>query len=146
MKVVIPIGIIFIGVLVLIFTGFKLIEQKQIVSNSNQAIGTIVGYEYSDGSRQQLSQDSVSGFAGRVDVSQASPIIEFSLPNSNVVSFVSTTSTQLSSSEEINIIYLVDSPENAQINDFFSLWGWIYIIGGFGVVLCIVGFLLKLML
>jgi hypothetical protein len=145
-KVVIPLGIIVIGVLVIIFAGFKYVDQKDFVKNSNKAIGTIIGYEYSDGSRQQLSQDSESGFAGRVDVSQASPIIEFSLPEGRLVTFVSTTSTNLAASEDVNVIYLIASPEKAQIDDFFSVWGWIYIIGGFGCVLCLVGFLLKLMI
>jgi hypothetical protein len=145
-KLVIAFGIIFLGGVVLIFAGVKYVDQKEFVKNSNKAIGTIVGYEYSDGSRQQLSQDSVSGFAGRVDVSQASPIIEFSLPKGNRVTFVSTTSTDLSASEDVNLIYLIASPEKAQIDDFFSVWGWIYIIGGFGCVLCLVGFLLKLMI
>ncbi len=146
MKIVISTAIIIFGIILILWSVWKLVEQKKFADTAISASGTIVGYEYSDGSRQQLSQDTSSGFAGRLDVSQASPIVEYTTQDGESISFVSSTTIDLSSSEKVPLLYLPTDLQNAQIDDFFSLWGWIYILSGFGAIISIVGVALRFLL
>lgn len=146
MKVILPYWLILLGIIILIFTIYKLFEQKIFINNSNRTIGKISGYEYSDWSREQLSNDTISGFAWRVDFSQASPIITFTTSNWEIITFTSSTSTEFSSWDDIQILYNLISPNKAQIDDFFSLWWWIYLIGLFGIIFCIVGVSLRFLI
>lgn len=138
--------IMFIGFSLIVFSGVKLYSQKVFVDNAQQATGVITAYHYTDGTRIQRSQDTASGFAGRVDITNASPVIEFTTKSGETVEFISTSSSDSSISEDVQLLYNEDAPELAKLNEFFSLWGWIYIILGFGVIIMVVGFVIKLLL
>lgn len=141
-KLIVAYGLIALGVIILIWTGFKLAAQKRFVNNAEKVTGVIVGYEYSDGSRIQRSQDTQSGFAGRVDFAQASPIISFQAKNGETVKFISSSSSEAGASEKVELLYDPQTPKNAQLSDFFSLWGWIYIISMGGTIMIVIGVML----
>lgn len=142
-KLIVAYGLMAIGLIIVTWSCYKLLSQKRFVNNAEKATGMIVGYEYSDGSRIQRSQDTQTGFAGRVDFAQASPIIEFSTLSGESIEFISTTSSEAGASEEIELFYDPKAPGNAQLTDFFSLWGWVWILFGGGAVFIFVGAILR---
>jgi Protein of unknown function (DUF3592) len=143
MKDIIALGLMGIGLLILIWAGWKLTQQKSFVDESVTATGQVVAYEYTDSSRVQRSQDTSVGFAGRVDVSQASPVIRFTTQDGDEIEFVSSSTASVGSGETLEVLYRRGSPKDAVINDFFSLWGWIYLLGGFGAIGVLIGVMLK---
>lgn len=143
MKDIVALGLMGLGLLIIIWAGWKLTQQKSFVENAIPAKGQVVAYEYTDSSRVQRSQDTSVGFAGRVDVSQASPVIQFHTQEGIEVEFVSSSTASVGSGEALEVLYQPGKPKEAVINDFFSLWGWIYLLGGFGAISVLVGLLLK---
>ncbi|NQZ06098.1 MAG: DUF3592 domain-containing protein [Algicola sp.] len=143
MKKIIGLGILLFGVLVLLWTAWKLFDQQRYLVKVLSVTGVITGYEYSDGSRIQRRQDSQSGVAGRVDVAQASPVIEFKTLEGKLITFTSSTTIDLSASYSVPLVYLPANPTEAQIDDFFSLWGWIFVIGGFACIFIFIGSMLR---
>ncbi|WP_026375734.1 DUF3592 domain-containing protein [Aestuariibacter salexigens] len=146
MKASIGLIVLCLGALAVVWGSWKLWNQKQFVDAAIKATGVIVGYEYADGNRIQRGQDTESGFAGRVNTSQASPVISFETQQGETIEFVSSTTAEAGASEQVELLYLSNNPSEPQLTDFFSLWGWVLIIIGFGVILMVIGMLLRFIL
>lgn len=146
MKATIGLALIVLGLIVVLWSVWKLYQQKVFVDNALKATGVIVGYEYSDGTRIQRENDTESGFAGRVNTTQVSPIVEFTTENNELIKFVSTTSSQQGASEEVEVLYNPANPNENQLNDVFSLWGWVFVIFGFGSISVIIGLIFRIFL
>ncbi len=141
MKAIIGIGLSFLGILVVIWSTFKLIQQNNFVANALIAKGIVTSINYSSVSRTQRVQDTESGFAGTVNTSNQTDIIQFKI-NGQIFE-ISSGSTQIGIGEKVELLYLPDNPQSAQVNNFFSLFGWIYIVGGFGFIFIIIGSFLR---
>ena len=141
MKAIIGIALIFLGILVVSWSTFKLIQQNNFVENALITKGSVTGINYSDVSRTQRVQDTESGFAGRVNTSNQTDIIQFKIDGQTIE--ISSGSTQIGLGEEVELLYMPDNPKAAQVNNFFSLWGWIFIVGGFGIIFILIGFFLR---
>lgn len=71
------------------------------------------------------------------------PVVEFKTQNDRVVEFTSSTGSNppsYSQGDVVEVLYQEDSPHEAKINGFFSLWGGTAILGGLGSVFFIIGF------
>jgi len=70
------------------------------------------------------------------------PVVQFTSQNGQEIEFVSSSGSNppsYSRGEKIEILYHSKDPQNAKINDFFSLWGGPVILGGIGGVFFLVG-------
>jgi len=70
------------------------------------------------------------------------PVVQFNSQNDQAVEFVSSTGSNppsYSKGDKIEVLYHSKDPQNAKINDFFSLWGGPVIFGGMGGVFFLVG-------
>lgn len=141
MKAIIGIALIYLGILVVSWSTFKLIQQNNFVENALITKGSVTSINYSDVSRTQRVQDTESGFAGRVNTSNQTDIIQFKIDGQTIE--ISSGSTQIGLGEEVELLYMPDNPKAAQVNNFFSLWGWIFIVGGFGIIFILIGFFLR---
>lgn len=142
MKTIIGMALICLGLVVVSWTAFKLIQQYKFVTNAIITKGMVTAINYSAVSRTQRVQDTESGVAGRVNTSNQTEIIQFTI-NGNTIE-LSSGSMQIGLGEEVELLYLPDDPQAAQVNNFFSLWGWIYIVGGFGIIFILIGVFLRI--
>jgi len=134
-------ALICLGLVVVSWAAFKLIQQNKFVANALITKGVVTGINYSTVSRTQRAQDTESGFAGRVNTSNQTEIIQFTINGDTIE--LSSGSMQIGLGEEVELLYLPDNPQAAQVNNFFSLWGWIYIVGGFGIIFILIGVFLR---
>lgn len=141
MKAIIGITLICLGLLVVSWSTFKLIQQNKFVANALITKGIVTDINYSAVSRTQRVQDTESGFAGRVNTSNQTDIIQFKIDGQTIE--ISSGSTQTGLGGEVELLYMPDNPQAAQVNNFFSLYGWIYIVGGFGFIFIIIGSFLR---
>ena len=71
------------------------------------------------------------------------PVVEFKADDGSLIEFTSGAGSNppsYSKGETVEVLYQQDSPEQAKINSFFSLWGAALILGGMGLIFFIVGF------
>lgn len=71
------------------------------------------------------------------------PVFEFSTTNGNVYRVTSSTSTSPPSyfvGEIVDVLYKENSPREAKINGYFSLWGTSIIMGFIGIIFFSIGF------
>ena len=65
------------------------------------------------------------------------PVIRFTDQNGHEVTFqsnASSSSPHYQTGDPVTVLYAADSPQQARINSFFSLWGMVLIVGGIGLV------------
>lgn len=141
MKTIIGMALICLGLVVVSWAAFKLIQQNKFVANALITKGVVTGINYSTVSRTQRVQDTESGFAGRVNTSNQTEIIQFTMNGETIE--LSSGSMQIGLGEEVELLYLPHNPQAAQVNNFFSLWGWICIVGGFGIIFILIGAFLR---
>ena len=144
MKAMIGLVIIFSGLLFIILTLKKFLKQKSFMKTASQAQGKFIGYSYSSFTRAQRENDSVSGSAGRISGSNANPKVEFFTKDGERIEFVN--SASLSSDidlQNLEVLYDPKNPKEAIVFDFFGVWGWMYITTGLGLILVLVGSVLR---
>ncbi len=77
------------------------------------------------------------------DSTTYSPVVEFKAQGGTLIKFTSSSGSNppgYSKGEVVEIFYQKSSPEQAKINDFFSLWAGSIFFGALGSVFFIVGF------
>jgi hypothetical protein len=76
-----------------------------------------------------------------------SPVVEFVSQEGRLVEFVSQTGSNppdYSRGERVGVLYLPSEPKQAKINDFFSLWGGLLVVGGLGLIFFLIGMALVI--
>jgi hypothetical protein len=143
MQSIIGQALMVLGILIIGWTAYKLNGQRDVLKLSERAVGVFVGYEYSGTSRSQLSNDTESGFAGQVNSKTTSPKVKFTTKEGKEIIFVNSASlSDEADRNHLEVLYSLDDPENAIVNDYFGMWGWLFVIGGFGLIFMLVGLLL----
>lgn len=104
--------------------------------DAERARGTVVALEWrtdhSSSSRKNRQSDKPSAY----------PVVEFTSADGTQRSFRSSTGSNPPSYEEgerVEVLYRADSPEDARINGFASLWLLPLIFGGIGLVIAGIG-------
>ena len=70
------------------------------------------------------------------------PVVRFTTDQDEPIEFISDTGSNppgFTVGETVGIFYLASDPQEAMINDFFSLWGGPLIVGGLGIIFFICG-------
>lgn len=70
------------------------------------------------------------------------PLVQFTSQTGEVIEFTSPSGSSPPSyakGEKVEILYLPEQPQKAEINDFFSLWGVVAIVGGLGGIFFLIG-------
>ncbi|MER5257052.1 DUF3592 domain-containing protein [Streptomyces sp. NPDC002855] len=105
-------------------------------SDAERAPGTVVALEWrndsSGASRKQRENDEPAAY----------PVVEFTSADGTPRTFRSSTGTNPPAYEEgekVEVLYRADSPEDARIKGFASLWLLPLIFGGIGLVMAGVG-------
>jgi hypothetical protein len=106
------------------------------LADAERAPGTVVALEWRDdhsGTSRKRQQN---------DGPVAYPVVEFTAKDGTPRSFRSSTGSNPPSydrGERVEVLYRADSPEDARINGFASLWLLPLIFGGIGLVITVVG-------
>ena len=103
-------------------------------SHAVQANGHVIAHE----ARRELATTTPGGEMSRVS---SFPIVQFRTPDGTTREFRS----RLSSSavaDEVSVLYLPNDPEDARVDHWFALWGWIAVLGGVGACLALAGLVL----
>ncbi len=123
-----------IGLLVGAFYSFK--NTQNFLTAALPAEGTVVRLI-----RSEPTGSTTSG--SEVDSPTYRPVVAFDTQAGKAIKFTSSTGSNppsYSVGEVVEILYQENSPEQAKINSFFSLWGLSTILGGMGSVFFLVGF------
>jgi len=128
MKVLKLVGGIFltIGLIKLGVAGYFYISQSDFIATAKSTQGQVI-----DMSRS--SDDDGDTYA---------PVVRFTDDRGVTQEFVSRTSSNppsYSRGEQVDLLYAPDNPGNAIIDDFFSRWGMVAILGGMGAIFSLVG-------
>lgn len=111
------------------------------LADAERSQGTVVALEWrNDGS-------STSRKARQNDKPAAYPVVEFTSADGTRRTFRSSTGSNPPSydkGEQVEVLYRADSPEDARINGFASLWLLPLIFGGIGLVIGGIGTALAL--
>ena len=70
------------------------------------------------------------------------PVVKFMTQQGQIIEFVSSTSSSPASysiGEKVSVLYSPDKPQDAKIDDFFSLWGAALVLGGIGAMFSLFG-------
>lgn len=113
------------------------ISQKKFVDNAFVTEGVISATILDNG-------DFIKDF-NIVDLDRCTKLlVEFKTVDKKIISFISDLGIGEISSLKPEVLYLLSSPKNAKVNDFMSLWGYIY--GGIiiGFVLTLLGFVIRI--
>jgi hypothetical protein len=129
MKVIAIVKYTFTIIGVGMFVGAILIYQSvgSFLAEATKTEGTVVRLD------QSRSNDSTI----------YSPVVQFTNKDGQAIEFVSSTGSNPpshSEGEKVEILYHPKNPQNAKINDFFSLWGGSIILGSMGGVFFLIGF------
>ena len=125
-----------IGLLIGAFSSYR--NTSLFVKTASRAEGTVVDMVVMDTGVNNSSR-SRSSIAYR-------PTIHFIDRTGEKVEFTSSVGTNppsYSKGQKVEILYRPDEPENAQINDFGSLWSASITLGGMGGVFFIIGMILM---
>jgi hypothetical protein len=129
---VIAFGAVFL-VIGLILAGMSV----SLLANAERARGTVVALEWRDDDNNGVSRKA------RVnDKPAAYPVVEFTSADGTPRTFRSSTGSNPPSyekGERVEVLYRADSPEDAQINGFASLWLLPLVFGGIGLVIAGIG-------
>ncbi len=110
-------------------------DRHEFVRHTEQADGTVIDL---------LPSRSERG--GKVSISY-SPVIEFRTATGQTIEFRSSIGSSPPSyreGEKVAVLYRPDSPYQAEIDDFFFLWGGVAILGGVGTAFSALGAALAL--
>lgn len=133
MQELVGIALIILGGVILVWATYKLNDQKKRLVMSETAVGTFIGYEYPKNLNPHQTNQAES----------ASPKVNFTTKDGRDITFVN--SANLSDEADRNnleVLYTLDAPEKAIVNDYFGMWGWLFVVGGFGLIFMFVGILL----
>lgn len=88
----------------------------------------------------------IESWSGSSNISHNSkiyrPVVRFTDGNGSPQVFISSSGSNppaYSEGEKVELLYLPDDPQKAQINEFFSLWAGSIILGGLGCLFLLVG-------
>jgi hypothetical protein len=134
MKVVAVIKYLFtlFGIAMLIGTFYISEDTRSFLSEAIKTEGTVVRFDDSWAGRSNFSQHT------RV----YRPVVRFTDRNGLQQEFISSSGSNppgYKEGEKVEILYLAKEPQNAMINEFFSLWGGSTILGGLGVLFFLIG-------
>jgi hypothetical protein len=118
----------------LILTG----KSISLLADAQRAKGTVVALEW----RDDDSNRGVSRKTSVPDKPSAYPVVEFTSADGTHRTFRSSTGSNPPSYDEgdqVEVLYRADSPEDAEINGFASLWLLPLIFGGLGLVIAGIG-------
>lgn len=138
-KVIVPLLVATVGILLLAYAAWSFYKQFSFVENAVSATGVVVDYHRTTGTETDTR-------TGLKKVTGTVPIIEFTTVSGEIVRFISKSNDNVEDNSAVPLLYLESAPELAQINLFFSIWGWIYILGGFGAVLILISLALRVMI
>lgn len=113
-----------VGMLVGVFLIYK--STSAFLAEAVKAEGTVVELV------QSRSSDSTT----------YKPVVHFINQNGQEIEFMSTAGSNppsYSKGQKVEVLYLTTEPQNAKINDFFSIWGGAVILGGLGGVFFLIG-------
>ncbi|MFE6161201.1 DUF3592 domain-containing protein [Streptomyces sp. NPDC056486] len=106
------------------------------LTDAERAPGTVVSLEWRNdthsGSRKQRANDGPTAY----------PVVEFTSADGTPRTFRSSAGSNPPSyerGEQVEVLYLADSPDDARINGFTSLWLLPVILGGIGLVMAGIG-------
>ncbi|MEY9988749.1 hypothetical protein ABIE67_000781 [Streptomyces sp. V4I8] len=102
------------------------------LADAERAPGTVVALEWRN------DDSGASRKATQNDKPAAYPVVEFTSADGTPRTFRSSTGSNPPSyekGERVEVLYRADSPENARINGFASLWLLPLIFGGIGLVI-----------
>lgn len=95
-------------------------ENRTFIKIAYLAKGTIVGFY------EKKSFYTLSGTKGSRTSSSYAPIVRFTTKKGETISFISEASSFLSiysKGERVKVLYDPSNPDNAEINDFFPIFG-----------------------
>jgi hypothetical protein len=113
-----------VGMLVGVFLIYK--STSAFLGEAVKAEGTVVEL------MQSRSSDSTT----------YRPVVHFINQDGQKIEFMSTAGSNppsYSEGQKVEVLYLTTEPQNAKINDFFSIWGGAAILGGLGGVFFLIG-------
>ncbi|MCT9084367.1 DUF3592 domain-containing protein [Streptomyces fulvoviolaceus] len=129
-------GVIAFGALFLVVGLILAGVSVSFLVDAERARGTVVALEWrndhSSSSRKKRSNDKPSAY----------PVVEFTSADGVQRTFRSSTGSNPPSYEEgerVEVLYRADSPEDARLNGFASLWLLPLIFGGIGLVIVGIG-------
>lgn len=111
-------------------------ENRTFIKNAHLAKGTVVGFY------EKTSYYTLSGSKASRKSSSYAPIVRFTTKKGETISFISEASSALSiysKGEHVKVLYDPSNPDNAEINDFFSLYLGQVIVGGIGLFIVLLG-------
>jgi len=106
------------------------------LANAERAQGTVVSLEW------RSDHNGVSRKSRKIDKPVAYPVVEFTSADGTPRTFRSSTGSNPPSYDEgerVEVLYRADSPEDARIKGFVSLWLLPLVFGGIGLVAAGVG-------
>jgi hypothetical protein len=115
------------GLALLAAAARQLARRRAFVAGSATALGRVVGFE------ERRDEDLPSSFAR----------VTFRTPVGHEISFVSEVGSERPAErigDVLRVRYRIDSPNEAEIDAFFALWGLALSFGALGVVFVSVGF------
>ncbi|WLW54042.1 DUF3592 domain-containing protein [Streptomyces sp. YU58] len=131
-------GLIAFGSLFLIIGLILTGKSISLLADAQRAKGTVVALEW----RDDDSDRGVSRKTSVPDKPSAYPVVEFTSADGTHRTFRSSTGSNPPSYDEgdqVEVLYRADSPEDAEINGFASLWLLPLIFGGLGLVIAGIG-------
>jgi hypothetical protein len=134
-----------VGLCLLMFAVYTWRQAHDPLAGYVQAQGTVVSVlTFRSGNSVASGASSASG-ASAPSVSRH-PVIEFTDQRGEIIHFTPMTDRYSSASKgsRMNVLYSPFQPQQAVINDFFSLWKMPLIVGGLGAVSLLAGILFML--
>lgn len=117
---------------------FKLTEVAAFFCNSNKTMGRVVDFN--------LERVKVGGINGRDWKTEYCAVIQFTDSYHKETKFESQmceSSDHLSVGDNIEVYYTPDSPENAKVNNFSKLWGFLIAFSVIPITFFALSFLYK---
>ncbi|CAA0097975.1 Uncharacterised protein [BD1-7 clade bacterium] len=130
------------GIILMIWVVWKLYHQHEFVESASRSVGTIIDYKYAI-SREIIDEGPGRGFGGDSTVAQAREIVRFKTKDGEEITFKSRVTIHQPLGSDIEVLYDPAQPHNARPNVFFGNYGWVLILGLFGVVFVFTGSLLR---
>ena len=117
-----------VGLAFLIGTFFIYKNSMSFVGSAIEAQGTVV--------------ELVRERSGNNNSYNYKPVVKYKTSEGKMIEFTSTTGSNPASysvDEKVPVLYLAAEPQSAKIKSFFSLWGAVLIVGGFGSIFFLIG-------
>lgn len=111
-----------IGVVLLVAAAVTSVLELRFLARAERAPGTVI-----DVSRHTDSEGTVT----------FRPVVRFTIETGETIEFVSSSGSSVASKsvgDQVEVLYDPDDPKDAELSDFFSVWGFPVILGGLGVV------------